>query len=103
MASRPMNIFVDYRDAIIAFLVAGSSSKAIGRLFPEFSGGVLPQISGFLCMGIVVGPYCTNLISKQHIFLLGSYINRFSLAFIAGAAGAEIFLPELRELLAPMA
>lgn len=102
MASRPMNIFVDYRDAIIAFLVAGSSSKAIGRLFPECSGGVLPQISGFLCMGIVVGPYCTNLISHFHIHLIGGIINRLSLSFIACAAGSEIFLPELRDLLAPM-
>eukprot|EP00930_Biecheleria_cincta_P034984 TRINITY_DN24105_c0_g2_i1.p1 TRINITY_DN24105_c0_g2~~TRINITY_DN24105_c0_g2_i1.p1 ORF type:complete len:679 (-),score=105.73 TRINITY_DN24105_c0_g2_i1:84-2069(-) len=102
MAYRPMNIFFDYRDAVIAFLVASSSSKAIGRLFPEYSRGVLPQISGFLCMGIVVGPYCANLVSHFHIHLIGGIINRLSLSFIAGAAGSEIFLPELRDLLAPM-
>mmetsp|Transcript_8086 Transcript_8086/g.20129 ORF Transcript_8086/g.20129 Transcript_8086/m.20129 type:complete len:683 (-) Transcript_8086:85-2133(-) len=92
----------DYRDAFVSFLVASSSSRALGVLFPRFSGGLLPQISGFLFMGIVVGPYCTNLISHLYIFLIGDVINRFSLSFIAGAAGAEIFLPELRELLAPM-
>eukprot|EP00929_Paragymnodinium_shiwhaense_P007994 TRINITY_DN111915_c0_g1_i1.p1 TRINITY_DN111915_c0_g1~~TRINITY_DN111915_c0_g1_i1.p1 ORF type:complete len:690 (+),score=94.23 TRINITY_DN111915_c0_g1_i1:91-2160(+) len=103
LASRLINKWRDMGAAIIAFLVASSSSRQLGGLFPKFSGGILPQISGFLCMGIVVGPYMTNLVSKQHIFLLGSYINRLSLAFIAGAAGAEIFLPELRELLATMA
>jgi len=103
LASRFINIIRDHRDASVAFVIAASSSRAIGKYFPQLSGGVLPQITGFLLMGILIGPYCTNLVSRLHIFLIGNIINRVALAFIAGAAGAEIFVPELLDLLAPMA
>lgn len=96
------NKVLDWRDAIVAFAVAASSSRALGRAFPKFSNGLLPQISGFLIIGVVVGPYVTNLVNRYCIFLMGTIINRISLAFIAGAAGAEIFLPELRDLIGPM-
>lgn len=96
------NHFCDIRDALIAFLVAASSSKQLGSFFPSWSCGVLPQISGFLLMGIVVGPYLTNLVTLLHIHILGKWINHLSLAFIAGAAGLEIFFPDLRELIRPM-
>jgi len=71
-------------------------------MFPKLSGGLLPQISGFLIIGVLVGPYVTNLVCPYHIFLIGKLINRLSLSFIAGAAGAEIFLPELISLIGPM-
>eukprot|EP00434_Breviolum_minutum_P023915 symbB.v1.2.021105.t1/scaffold1717.1/size104954/8 len=103
LASRQINILRDFRDAIIAFLIAASSSRAIGSHFPVWSRGILPQISGFLFIGILVGPYCANLVSQMHITMIGGMINKVSLAFIAGAAGAEIFLPELQGLLKPMA
>eukprot|EP00435_Cladocopium_sp_Y103_P015041 s2347_g3.t1 len=103
LASRQINILRDFRDAIIAFLIAASSSRAIGSHFPVWSRGILPQISGFLFIGILVGPYCANLVSQMHITIIGGMINKVSLAFIAGAAGAEIFLPELQGLLKPMA
>jgi len=92
----------DYADAIIAFLVAASSSRALGKLFPLWSRGILPQITGYLAIGVIVGPYMTNLITSFHIFLIGRVINQLSLAFIAGAAGSEIFFPELRSLIVPM-
>lgn len=103
LASRQINILRDFRDAIIAFLIAASSSRAIGSHFPVWSRGILPQISGFLFIGILVGPYCANLVSQMHITIIGGMINKVSLAFFAGAAGAEIFLPELQGLLKPMA
>mmetsp|Transcript_126573 Transcript_126573/g.300650 ORF Transcript_126573/g.300650 Transcript_126573/m.300650 type:complete len:726 (-) Transcript_126573:101-2278(-) len=103
LASRQINVLRDYRDAIMAFLIAASSSRAIGSHFPVWSQGVLPQISGFLFIGILVGPYCANLVSEMHITIIGGIINKISLAFIAGAAGAEIFVPELQGLLKPMA
>jgi len=92
----------DYRDAVVAFIVAASASRTLGRLFPECSFGVLPQISGFLVIGIVVGPYVANLVSKFHVYLIGRAINRLSLSLIAGAAGIEIFYPELQRLLRPL-
>ena len=51
LASRQINILRDFRDAIIAFLIAASSSRAIGSHFPVWSRGILPQISGFLFIG----------------------------------------------------
>lgn len=101
-AHSTINKFYDYRDAVVSFAVAASSSRALGRVFPVFSYGFLPQITGFLMIGVIVGPFVTNLVSRYNIFLLGSLINRLSLAFIAGAAGAEIFMPDLYSLLAPM-
>lgn len=93
---------VDYRDAVLAFAIASSSSFAVGEIFPTLSHGLLPRITGYLLIGIMVGPYGTNLVTQFQIFLIGTTINRISLAFIAGAAGAEIFYPDLEALIAPM-
>eukprot|EP00928_Gymnodinium_smaydae_P041128 TRINITY_DN27840_c0_g1_i1.p1 TRINITY_DN27840_c0_g1~~TRINITY_DN27840_c0_g1_i1.p1 ORF type:complete len:693 (-),score=43.47 TRINITY_DN27840_c0_g1_i1:109-2148(-) len=101
-ASTAASAFHDYRDAFVAFAVAAGASRAFGVLFPALSGGMLPQISGFLAIGIVVGPYVTNLVTKLHILLIGGWINQLSLAFIAGAAGAEIFYPDLHALIGPI-
>lgn len=102
LASLTINKLRDARDAIFSFIVAASASHALAGLFPVFSGGLLPKISGFLCIGMLVGPFCCNLITHMHIFMMGGYINRVSLAFIGGAAGAEIFLPEFQKLLDAM-
>ena len=74
----------------------------LGRLTPEYTRGALPVITGYLLWGVVLGPYGTNFISRFYIHLLGRFINRLSLAFIAGSAGAEIYFPELRPLFTPI-
>mmetsp|Transcript_33670 Transcript_33670/g.89920 ORF Transcript_33670/g.89920 Transcript_33670/m.89920 type:complete len:690 (-) Transcript_33670:101-2170(-) len=102
MAGHWTDTMHDYTAAVVAFLVAASSSRALGKLFPRWSQGILPQITGYLAIGVIVGPYMTNLITSFHIFLIGRVINQLSLAFIAGAAGSEIFFPELRSLIVPM-
>ena len=96
----------------------------------QYQQGVGPDCCKMV-QGILVGPYCANLVSQMHITIIGGMINKVSLAFIAGpiwngfeknieifrgshgtsvknqnsagAAGAEIFLPELQGLLRPMA
>ena len=50
-------------------------------------------------IGVVVGPYVTNLVTRYHVWLLGQLINDIALSFISFAAGAEIFFPELRDML----
>ena len=50
-------------------------------------------------IGVVVGPYVTNLVTRYHVWLLGQLINDIALSFISFAAGAEIFFPELRGML----
>jgi Trk K+ transport system NAD-binding subunit/Kef-type K+ transport system membrane component KefB len=58
----------------------------------------LPLITGFLITGIVCGPQAIGLISKEALQNLG-FINDLSLAFIAFAAGSELFLKEIRHRL----
>ncbi|CAD7949287.1 unnamed protein product, partial [Amoebophrya sp. A25] len=41
----------DYRDVILAFVVASSSSYVLGQYINPLTGGLLPQITGFLLMG----------------------------------------------------
>jgi Trk K+ transport system NAD-binding subunit/Kef-type K+ transport system membrane component KefB len=55
----------------------------------------LPLITGFLVTGIVCGPHVLNLIEAEAIDSLG-FINDIALAFIAFAAGAELYLKEIR-------
>jgi len=94
--------FHDYLNAIVAFAVAGASSYYLAQLFPFVSRGMLPLITGYLGIGIVVGPFVTSLISDYDIYLLSQYINEFALAFIAANAGCEIYFPELRGLVRPI-
>lgn len=88
--------------AIICFMVGGASSYYLAQFFPFITKGTLPLITGYLAMGVVVGPYVTNMVTTYHIFLLSSVINKFALSFIAAAAGSEIFFPELRGVIWPI-
>eukprot|EP00397_Hematodinium_sp_SG-2012_P015568 GEMP01015857.1.p1 GENE.GEMP01015857.1~~GEMP01015857.1.p1 ORF type:complete len:755 (+),score=130.31 GEMP01015857.1:399-2663(+) len=93
---------LDYFAAVIGFITASASSYVLGQYFPKITGGLLPQITGFLLLGVVVGPYVTNFVSRFYVYLLQTTINRASLGFIALAAGAEIYLPHLTGLLTPI-
>jgi len=55
----------------------------------------LPLITGFLLTGIVCGPQVLGLIKAEALPKL-SFINDLSLAFIAFAAGAELYLREIK-------
>lgn len=92
----------DYASAAIGFVTASASSYVLGQYFPKLTRGLIPQITGFVLLGVVVGPYVTNFVSRFYVYLLESMINRLSLGFIALAAGAEIYLPHLTGLLVPI-
>ncbi|RMF87428.1 MAG: potassium transporter TrkA [Nitrospinota bacterium] len=68
------------------------ASQQIGQYFARIK---LPLISGFLFTGIVAGPYILGLIPAEAIHRL-RFIDELSLAFIAFAAGSELYLQELR-------
>jgi len=77
------------------FLVVAIASKQISGSFQKVK---LPLITGFIISGILAGPYVLGLIpevSKEKL----NFINEVSLAFIAFAAGAELYLKELRSRL----
>ncbi len=74
------------------FFIVTIASLRISRIFLKFK---LPLITGLLFMGIVSGPFFINLIPAESVKNLG-FINDFSLAYIAFAAGSELYLKELK-------
>ncbi|WP_372754405.1 monovalent cation:proton antiporter family protein [Labilibaculum sp.] len=76
----------------IGFLIVATAANRISKYFPKAK---LPVISGLLFIGILSGPFILNFIPKKSLPHL-QFINEASLAFIAFAAGAELFLKELK-------
>jgi len=77
---------------LIGFLIIAISADKISDVFKKIN---LPGITGVLLTGILVGPFFLNLITKEAIHNLG-FLNDVALAFIAFAAGTELYLKELR-------
>lgn len=77
---------------ILGFAIVAAASGNIAKIFLKFK---LPLITGFLFIGILSGPYVAGLITKEHTHEL-LFLNDIALAFIAFAAGAELYLKELR-------
>ncbi|WP_321307644.1 cation:proton antiporter [Marinifilum fragile] len=87
-----MNEYFEILMVLIGFLIIAVGANRISLYFPKIK---LPIITGLLFIGILSGPYVLNLLPKTSIEKLG-FINEISLAFIAFAAGAELFLKELK-------
>ena len=62
----------------------------------------LPLITGFVVIGVIVGPFFLNLIPIEAIENI-QFVNDFALAYIAFAAGAELYLKDLRSRLKSIA
>ncbi len=80
---------------IIAFIWVAIGSNYVAKLFQRIN---LPLITGFLLSGIIIGPYGIGLIKLEFIDKL-DFINYSSLAFIAFAAGSELYFKEIRNSL----
>ncbi|MBI1287480.1 MAG: potassium transporter TrkA [Flavobacteriales bacterium] len=77
---------------LAAFLLISISANRIAKLFQKIG---LPFITGVLFVGILSGPFVLKMFPKDgHLSL--SFINEMALAFIAFAAGSELYLKELR-------
>lgn len=74
------------------FFIIAIAAHHISKFFRRIK---LPQITGLLITGIVAGPFILHLLVKRNIDNL-LFINDFSLAFIAFAAGSELYIKELR-------
>jgi len=80
---------------LIGFLIISVSASQIAKTFQKIK---LPLITGLIFTGIIAGPYIIGLIpvaAKKEL----NFINETALAFIAFAAGAELYLRELRSRL----
>ncbi|WP_420580010.1 cation:proton antiporter [Reichenbachiella sp.] len=76
---------------IAGFGVVSIAANKIASIFQRVN---LPIITGFLMTGILCGPFVLNLIPSESIGEL-NFINELALAFIAFAAGAELYFREL--------
>lgn len=74
------------------FVLIALAAKDIGKWFRRAG---LPLISGFLFVGILVGPHVLGLFDQQSAKTMG-FINAIALAFIAFAAGSEFHLDQLK-------
>ena len=85
----------NYHQLIVLTVGFGVVAIAAGRIAKVFQRFHLPIITGFLVTGIVCGPYVLDLIPIVSITRL-NFINETALAFIAFAAGSELYFRELR-------
>ncbi len=77
---------------VLAFIFILFSSSYFAKFFKRLR---LPLITGFLVTGIICGPHVLDLIEADALKNLG-FVTDLSLAFIAYAAGAELYLKEIR-------
>jgi len=84
-----------YKDILIVtlgFLIIAVASFQVAK---KFQWVQLPLITGLIFTGILAGPHLLDLVhteAKEHL----QFINEIALAFIAFAAGSELYLRELR-------
>ncbi len=75
-----------------AFGIVAAASGRIAGIFARFK---LPEITGFLVIGLISGPEVLGLIDTEALPRL-NFLNEIALAFIAFAVGSELFIKDLR-------
>ena len=74
----------------IAMLLALFSSKLMKKC-------KLPNVTGYLLIGLLAGPYCLNIVPEDIMHTL-SFIPTVALGFIALSIGAEFKLSYLKKV-----
>ncbi len=82
-----LNIFINLALALILGLLVSKLMKLIR----------LPNVTGYLIVGLIAGPYCLKLFSLDTIKSL-SIIPEIALGFIAFSIGTEFKLPYLKKI-----
>lgn len=77
---------------LLGFLIVAVAANQLSKIFQQIK---LPIITGLLIVGILSGPFILGLVPKASRVNL-QFINDISLAFIAFAAAAELYLKDLR-------
>ncbi len=78
--------------ALFTFLILVVASNELAKVFQKIK---LPLITGFILIGVIAGPDILKMIPRESLDKL-SFIDDIALAFIAFAAGNEMFLKELK-------
>jgi len=77
---------------LLGFTFLAMAAQKMGGWFKRLH---LPSITGMLLTGILVGPYAIDFLDHHRLEQL-SFLNQIALAFIAFAAGTELYLKEIR-------
>nr|CCA16579.1 conserved hypothetical protein [Albugo laibachii Nc14] len=85
---------IDSFQYIGAFLLVLIAAHPVGLLMPRYVK--LPLITGYLLVGILAGPFSTDLITTKCVAKLSDTISALALSFISFQAGQEIYYPELK-------
>ncbi len=83
---------IDLFTAIFTFTIIVVASNEIAKGFQKLK---LPLITGFIIIGVIAGPDLLKMIPRDSLNRL-TFIDDFALAFIAFAAGNEMFMKELK-------
>ena len=84
---------IELLSVLFAFLIVAVASAKISTYIQKIH---LPLITGFLLVGIISGPFVLKMIPADTKLRDLNFINDLSLAFIAFAAGSELFLKDIR-------
>ena len=84
---------------LVGFAIIVLAARQVGQLFARLR---LPLITGYLFTGIIAGHFILDFITTEAVHSL-HFIEQLSLAFIAFAAGSELYLKELRSRLKSIA
>lgn len=84
---------------LLGFTFLAMASQKVGGWFKRFH---LPSITGMLLTGILVGPYAINFLDHHRLEDI-NFLNQVALAFIAIAAGTELYLKEIRSRISNIA
>jgi len=87
-----MHIDKEFLILVVAFILIVAASNTLSKIFEKIK---LPLITGFITIGVIAGPYLLNMLPGDIHKI--EFINDISLAFIAIASGAEIYLKEIRD------
>ena len=87
-----MDAYLDIILFLAGFLIVAVAASRLSLYFLKVK---LPIITGLLVIGIISGPFVLKLIPGESLHKL-NFINDISLSFIAFAAGAELYLAELK-------
>ncbi len=87
-----MDIWFQLLVYVAAFAIVAVASGRIAGVFEKLK---LPQITGFLVIGLISGPEMLGLIDGDALPKL-NFLNEIALAFIAFAVGSELFIKDLR-------
>lgn len=85
--STSLNVMEDVALLLVAALIAGKIVKAMK----------LPNVTGYLVMGILIGPHCLNLLESDTVLGM-QFVSDAALGFIAFSIGAEFSISYLKKV-----